>query len=45
MKKEEVLNILQRFKRENKKRFNILKIGIFGSVARETDSSRSDIML
>ena len=43
MKKEEILNILEKFKRENQKKYNILKIGIFGSVARETDSNKSDI--
>jgi len=43
MEKEKILNILECFKRDNQKKYNILKIGIFGSAARETDSSRSDI--
>jgi predicted nucleotidyltransferase len=43
MTKNEIINILQRFKTDNQEKYNILKIGIFGSVARGTDNDRSDI--
>lgn len=43
MKKEEIIQILQRFKHNNQKKYNILKIGIFGSVIKETNSPTSDI--
>ncbi|MBF0117666.1 MAG: nucleotidyltransferase domain-containing protein [Desulfobacterales bacterium] len=43
MKKEEIIHILQQFKHNNQNKYNILKIGIFGSVVRETNTQTSDI--
>jgi len=43
MKKDEVINILQQFKNKNQQKYDILRIGIFGSVAREMNSEGSDI--
>lgn len=43
MKKDEIIRILEQFKNNNQKRYHILKIGIFGSVARETNIPQSDI--
>jgi len=43
MKKDELINILQQFKNKNQQKYDILRIGIFGSVAREMNSEESDI--
>lgn len=43
MKKDEIINILQQFKNNNQKKYQILKIGIFGSAAREMNTPKSDI--
>lgn len=43
MKREEILQILKDFKEKNNERYGILKLGIFGSVARNTNSQGSDI--
>lgn len=47
MKREKVLNILQQYKKENLEKYDILAIGLFGSVARgeETDDSDIDICI
>ncbi len=43
MGKEEILSFLKQFKRQNKNRYQIAKIGIFGSAARDEMSEASDI--
>jgi predicted nucleotidyltransferase len=43
MNRLEVLNTLKKFKQNNKKNYNILLLGIFGSVARNEASNNSDI--
>lgn len=43
MQKEEVLQILRDHKQEFSERYHVSKVGIFGSVARNTASADSDI--
>ena len=43
MQKDEALNILRDHKQELVRRYSIKKVGIFGSVAKNTASSESDI--
>ncbi len=42
-KKEEILFYLRQFKGEKKERYSILKMGVFGSVARDDMTAESDI--
>ncbi|MDD2388761.1 MAG: nucleotidyltransferase domain-containing protein [Desulfobacterales bacterium] len=42
-KKDEILLHLRRFKGEKKERYTILKMGIFGSAARDDMTAESDI--
>ena len=43
MKRSEILLILKQYKKNYHERYRISKIGIFGSVARETAGRESDI--
>jgi len=43
MKREEVIRKLRKYKPVLEKRYGVTKVGIFGSVARGDESSRSDI--
>lgn len=43
MNRKEILKILKQYKADNQKKYKIIKIGIFGSVARETMTDQSDI--
>lgn len=43
MKKEQILNLLSDFKQKNQNKYAISTLGIFGSVARGTNNSESDI--
>ena len=43
MKKDEVLAILSQFKKEYAQEYHLLKIGIFGSVARDEANENSDV--
>lgn len=43
MKRKKILKILKDFKRQNYEKYGILNLGIFGSVARNSDSADSDI--
>ncbi len=43
MKREEILSKLDEYKKNNREKYNILEMGIFGSVASETNNSKSDI--
>jgi predicted nucleotidyltransferase len=43
IKQEEILTYLRRFKNKNQKQYSILKIGIFGSAARNEMNEKSDI--
>jgi len=43
MQKKDIINSLKRFKELNSSRYNIVKIGLFGSVAGERFDQESDI--
>ena len=43
MNREDVLTILRKFKRDSAERYNILKIGVFGSFARNEARGESDV--
>ena len=43
MKRSEILDILQKFKRENAEKYGILEIGVFGSTARNEAGADSDV--
>jgi hypothetical protein len=43
MEREEILKTLHHFKEHNKSKYQILRLGIFGSVARGVMSSDSDV--
>ncbi len=43
MNKNEMISMLRHFKDNNQKKYNILRIGIFGSVARGNMTEQSDI--
>ena len=43
MKKDEIVLSLRQFKERNKAKYSILKIGLFGSTARDEMTKRSDI--
>ena len=43
MKKDDIIMSLRRFKEMNQRKYNIIKIGLFGSSARENMSEQSDI--
>jgi predicted nucleotidyltransferase len=43
MNRDEIIEILGRFKEMNKDRYEIIRIGVFGSVARGNINEQSDI--
>jgi uncharacterized protein len=43
MKRDEVIRFLRRFKDLNKDKYQIVRLGIFGSAARDTLNEHSDI--
>jgi len=43
MNQDEIIAILRRFKETNKDRYEIIRIGVFGSVARGNINEQSDI--
>jgi len=43
MKKEEALKVLQRYKEQHGEELGIVRIGIFGSVARDESTEQSDV--
>ncbi|WP_422235550.1 nucleotidyltransferase family protein [Sulfuricurvum sp.] len=43
MKRKEALEVLQSYKREHADEFGIMRIGIFGSVARNEATEQSDV--
>jgi uncharacterized protein len=43
MKRDDVLAVLRRFKRDHAERYGILEIGLFGSLARNEPRKDSDI--
>lgn len=43
MNRKEIIEYLKRFKEENKNKYHIERLGIFGSVARNTANNNSDI--
>ncbi len=43
MKKDEIIPILRRFKEMNRDRYEIIRIGVFGSAARGSMNEQSDI--
>ncbi|MCK5494213.1 MAG: nucleotidyltransferase domain-containing protein [Candidatus Omnitrophica bacterium] len=43
MSRKEVIKYLKKFKERNKNKYNIERLGVFGSVARDTANDNSDI--
>ena len=43
MNRKEIIEYLKRFKEENKNKYHIERLGVFGSVARDTANDNSDI--
>jgi hypothetical protein len=43
MSREEIIKYLKKFKEENKNKYHIERLGVFGSVARDTANDNSDI--
>lgn len=43
MNRTEIIKKLKKYKKKNQFRYNFLKIGLFGSVARDTNHKESDI--
>ena len=43
MKRDDIIVSLRRFKETNQHKYNIIRIGLFGSAARESMSEQSDI--
>ena len=43
MNKQDIITTLRQFKKENKSKYSIIKIGIFGSANRGTMTTQSDI--
>ena len=43
MKRDDIILSLRRFKEINQQKYNIIRIGLFGSAARESMSEQSDI--
>ena len=43
MNRAEIIIKLKQYKEKNQSRYNFLKIGLFGSVARDTNHAESDI--
>lgn len=43
MNRKEIIEYLKKFKKENKNKYHIERLGIFGSVAKNTATDNSDI--
>jgi predicted nucleotidyltransferase len=43
MNRDEIINYLSRFREKNRTKYNIIRIGIFGSAARDSMNEKSDI--
>lgn len=43
MRRKEIIKYLKKFKEENKDKYHIERIGVFGSVARDTANDDSDV--
>ncbi|MFH1665457.1 MAG: nucleotidyltransferase domain-containing protein [Candidatus Omnitrophota bacterium] len=43
MSRKEIIEYLKKFKEENKDKYHIERLGVFGSVARDTANDSSDI--
>jgi predicted nucleotidyltransferase len=43
MRRDNILNTLQRYKQQSAEKYGILKLGVFGSAAREQMTENSDI--
>ena len=43
MKRDNILNTLQRYKQQSAEKYGILELGVFGSAAREQMTENSDI--
>lgn len=43
MSKNEILSILKNYKDEHEAEYGIIELGLFGSVAREEDTEKSDV--
>lgn len=43
MKRDEIILLLRRFKKQNQSKYSILRIGLFGSINRDTMNEQSDI--
>lgn len=43
MSRKEIIEYLKKFKEENKNKYHIERLGVFGSVARDTANDSSDI--
>ena len=43
MNKNEILHTLKKFKEQNRKNFSIIRMGLFGSIARDEINKKSDI--
>jgi len=43
MKRSDIMRMLKAYQKKNAEKYGILKLGIFGSVARETHREHSDI--
>jgi len=41
--RKEIIEYLKKFKEENKSRYHIKRLGVFGSVAKDTANEKSDI--
>jgi len=41
--RDEILNILRKYKNNNLNKYGILELGLFGSIARDQASSNSDV--
>ncbi|MFH1798347.1 MAG: nucleotidyltransferase domain-containing protein [Candidatus Omnitrophota bacterium] len=43
MRRKEIIEYLKKFKEKNKNRYHIERLGVFGSIARDTANDNSDI--
>lgn len=41
--RDEILNILKHYKKDNINKYDIIELGLFGSIARDQASSNSDV--
>ncbi len=43
MKRDDILDVLRKFKQDNAEKYGILEIGVFGSIARDEAREDSDV--